>query len=98
MNEEHYLSDIRTAAAGAVAARMLAPSTVGTAAVLGAGVQAYWQPLALYRERPFTTLLIWARSPQKAEQLKARLSGKLPERRDPTVRRISNTQCAALTS
>ena len=79
MNEEHYLSDIRTAAAGAVAARMLAPSHVGTAAVLGAGVQAYWQPLALYRQRPFTTLSIWARSLEKAEQLKTRLSGKLPE-------------------
>ena len=79
MNEEHYLSDIRTAAAGALAARMLAPSNVKTAAVLGAGVQAYWQPLALYRERPFTTLLIWARSLQKAEQLKRRLSGKLPD-------------------
>ena len=79
LNEEHYLSDIRTAAAGAVAARALAPAEVGTAAVLGAGVQAYWQPLALYRERPFATLAIWARSPQKAEQLKARLSSKLPD-------------------
>jgi Ornithine cyclodeaminase/mu-crystallin family len=79
LNEEHYLSDIRTGAAGALAARMLAPSNVKTAAVLGAGVQAYWQPLALYRERPFTTLLIWARSLQKAEQLKARLCGELPD-------------------
>jgi ornithine cyclodeaminase len=79
LNEEHYLSDIRTAAAGAVAARTLAPPNVGTAAVLGAGVQAYWQPLALYRERPFTTLLIWARSMQKAEQLKTRLSAELPD-------------------
>jgi ornithine cyclodeaminase len=79
LNEEHYLSDIRTAAAGALAARTLAPSKIKTAAVLGAGVQAYWQPLALYRERPFTTLLIWARSLHKAEQLKARLSGKLPD-------------------
>ena len=79
LNDEHYLSDIRTAAAGALAARMLAPSDIKTAAVLGAGVQAYWQPLALYRERPFTTLLIWARSPQKAEQLKTRLSGELPD-------------------
>jgi ornithine cyclodeaminase len=78
LNEEHYLSDIRTAAAGAVAARALAPAEVGTAAVLGAGVQAYWQPLALYRERPFATLSIWARSPQKAERLNARLSSKLP--------------------
>ena len=79
LNEEHYLSDIRTAAAGAVAARMLAPSKVATVAVLGAGVQGYWQPLALYRERPYTTLLIWARSLQKAEQLRTRLSGKLPD-------------------
>ncbi len=78
LHDEHYLSDIRTAAAGAVAARMLAPSTVDTAAVLGAGVQAYWQPLALYRERPFGTLVIWARDPQKAAQLKTRLSRKLP--------------------
>jgi ornithine cyclodeaminase len=78
LNDEHYLSDIRTAAAGAVAARMLAPSNVGAAAVLGAGVQAYWQPLALYRERPFETLAIWARSVRKAEDLKARLSEKLP--------------------
>lgn len=79
LNEEHYLSDIRTAAAGALAARMLAPASVTNAAVLGAGVQAYWQSLALHRERPFTTLLIWARSPQKAEQLKARLTVKLPD-------------------
>jgi ornithine cyclodeaminase/alanine dehydrogenase-like protein (mu-crystallin family) len=79
LNDEHYLSDIRTAAAGAVAARMLAPSYVRTAAVLGAGVQAYWQPLALHRERPFETLLIWARDGHKAEDLKARLSEKLPD-------------------
>jgi ornithine cyclodeaminase/alanine dehydrogenase-like protein (mu-crystallin family) len=79
LNEEHYLSDIRTAAAGALAARLLAPSTVDTAAVLGAGVQAYWQPLALYRERPYATLMIWARSLEKAEQLKTRLSAELPD-------------------
>jgi ornithine cyclodeaminase len=78
LNDEHYLSDIRTAAAGAVAARMLAPAKVGTAAVLGAGVQAYWQPLALHRQRPFETLLIWARNGHKAEDLKARLREKLP--------------------
>jgi ornithine cyclodeaminase/alanine dehydrogenase-like protein (mu-crystallin family) len=78
LNEEHYLSDIRTAAAGALAARVLAPQHVGTAAVLGAGVQAYWQPQALYRERPFRRLLIWARDSNKAEALKARLIEALP--------------------
>lgn len=78
LNEEHYLSDIRTAAAGALAARMLAPSEVRTASVLGAGVQAFWQSLALYRERPFSTLLIWARNADRATALKARLGAELP--------------------
>jgi ornithine cyclodeaminase len=79
LNEEHYLSDIRTAAAGSLAARTLAPTSVKTAAVLGAGVQAYWQPQALYRERPFETLLIWARNLDRAEGLKARLAVALPK-------------------
>jgi ornithine cyclodeaminase/alanine dehydrogenase-like protein (mu-crystallin family) len=77
LDEQHYLSDIRTAAAGSLAARVLAPMSARTAAVLGAGVQAYWQPQALYRERPFEVLLIWARDPEKALRLKQRLSGLL---------------------
>lgn len=77
LNEEHYLSDIRTAAAGALAARVLAPATVAVAGVLGAGVQAYWQALALYHERPYRTLLIWARNPQQAAGLQARLQARL---------------------
>lgn len=77
LNEEHYLSDIRTAAAGTLAARVLAPPVVEVAGVLGAGVQAYWQPQALYRARPFKTLLIWARDAGKAEALQARLGEKL---------------------
>ena len=78
LNEQHYLSDIRTAAAGCLAARALAPETVRSATVLGSGVQAYWQPQALYRERRFETLLIWARSLDKAELLRRRLSRVLP--------------------
>ena len=79
LNEEHYLSDIRTAAAGALAARMLAPARVETAVVLGAGVQAYWQPRALYRERPFGRLLVWARTTAKAAALGTKLAAVLPE-------------------
>jgi ornithine cyclodeaminase len=78
LNDEHYLSDIRTAAAGAIAARTLAPRSIRTAAVLGSGVQAYWQCLALYRERPFLTLLIWTRNPAKGEALRQRLLAELP--------------------
>ena len=79
LNEEHYLSHIRTAAAGALAARALAPTHVETAAVLGAGVQAYWQPQALYHERQFERLLVWARDTAKAEALKTCLQSVLPD-------------------
>jgi ornithine cyclodeaminase/alanine dehydrogenase-like protein (mu-crystallin family) len=78
LNEEHYLSDIRTAAAGAVAARAFAPRNIGSVSVLGAGVQAYWQCVALHRERPFERLRIWARDSQKAGALGDRLAAKLP--------------------
>jgi len=77
--EEHYLSDIRTAAAGAVAARALAPSRVRTAAVIGTGVQAFWQPQALFSERPYETLMIWGRDAAKANRLATRLRPVLPD-------------------
>lgn len=79
LEDEHYLSDIRTAAAGAVAARLFAPAHVETAAVLGAGTQAWWQTLALHRERPFRRLLLWARHPGKAASLAARFRAALPQ-------------------
>jgi ornithine cyclodeaminase/alanine dehydrogenase-like protein (mu-crystallin family) len=78
LNEEHYLSDIRTAAAGTVAAQTLAPDGIRTATVLGSGVQAYWQCLALYRARPFEKLWIWARNVDRAIALGNRLASKLP--------------------
>jgi ornithine cyclodeaminase len=72
-----YLTDIRTAAAGAVAARHLAPSRVHTAAVLGAGVQAELQMQALALVRPFEELLVWARDPDKAAAYAARMAPRL---------------------
>lgn len=77
-NDEHYLSDIRTAAAGALAARVLAPKSVRVAGILGTGVQAYWQARALFLERKFETLLIWGRSREKALALKEKLAPWLP--------------------
>ena len=60
-----YLTDIRTAAAGAVAARHLAPKEVETAAVLGTGVQARLQMQAAHLERPFGRVLVWGRDADK---------------------------------
>ena len=55
-----YLTNIRTAAAGAVAARHLAPETVETAGAIGAGVQARLQLKAAHLVRPFKRALIWS--------------------------------------
>jgi ornithine cyclodeaminase len=62
-----YLTDVRTAAAGAVAARHLAPQTVKTAGVLGTGVQARLQIEAAHLVRPFNKVLVWGRDASKAE-------------------------------
>jgi ornithine cyclodeaminase len=63
-----YLTDQRTAAAGAVAARHLAPEHVETAVVFGSGVQARLQVRAAHLERPFPRVLVWARDRDKAQQ------------------------------
>jgi ornithine cyclodeaminase len=72
-----YLTDIRTAAAGAVAARHLAPSVVDTAGVLGAGVQARLQIEAAYLVRPFKRVLVWSRDSGKAEVCAADISNRI---------------------
>jgi ornithine cyclodeaminase len=61
-----YLTDIRTAAAGAVAARHLALEEVEVAGVLGTGVQARLQMRAAHLVRPFRRVLVWGRDPAKA--------------------------------
>ena len=72
-----YLTDLRTAAAGAVAARHLAPATVTTAGVIGTGVQARLQMRAAHLVRPFEEVLVWGRDPQKAAACAADLKAAL---------------------
>ncbi|WP_145107793.1 ectoine utilization protein EutC [Cereibacter sediminicola] len=69
-----YLTDVRTAAAGAVAARHLSRADSSTVAVLGAGMQAELQVVALHLVRPIRAVRIWARDPIKARALSARLA------------------------
>ncbi|MGZ8583686.1 MAG: ornithine cyclodeaminase family protein [Actinomycetota bacterium] len=73
-----YLTDLRTGAAGGVAARHLAPERVERVAVIGTGAQARYQVEALAEVRPgFTEVRVWGRSPAHAdgavEDLRARL-------------------------
>jgi ornithine cyclodeaminase len=62
-----YLTNLRTAAAGAVATNWLARRDARSAGVLGAGVQAKLQLQALTLVRPLERVLVWARDPAKAK-------------------------------
>ncbi|WP_378944649.1 cyclodeaminase [Paracoccus sp. R86501] len=68
-----YLTDIRTAAAGGVAARHLARADATRAAIFGAGLQARLQLQALRLVRPIDRAVIWARDAARAQALAAEL-------------------------
>jgi ectoine utilization protein EutC len=55
-----YLTDVRTGAAGAVAADVLARSKIETVGVIGSGVQARHQVRCLREVRRFTRLVAWS--------------------------------------
>jgi ornithine cyclodeaminase len=62
-----FITDFRTGAAGAVAAKHLARQKIATVAVIGTGAQARYQLEMLALERNFTEVRIWGRDPKKAE-------------------------------
>jgi len=62
--DEGLLTDVRTAAAGAVAARYLAPSRIECIGVLGTGVQARLQVRHLMPVVACRRLLAWGRTPE----------------------------------
>ncbi|AZO34479.1 MULTISPECIES: cyclodeaminase [unclassified Mesorhizobium] len=72
-----YLTDVRTAAAGAVAARHLSREDSKVAAIFGAGLQAGLQLEALRLVRPIEEARIWARDAARAEATAARLRDRL---------------------
>jgi ornithine cyclodeaminase len=72
-----YLTDVRTAAAGAVAAKHLSRENSSVAAIFGAGMQAGLQLQALTLVRPIRKARIWARDIVKAEATAKALTTKL---------------------
>ncbi|MFB9790381.1 ectoine utilization protein EutC [Shinella granuli] len=72
-----YLTDVRTAAAGAVAARHLSRPDAAVAAIFGAGMQAKLQLEALCLVRPIREARLWARDGKKAEAAALELTAKL---------------------
>ena len=66
-----YLTDVRTALAGAVAADRLARADARVAGIIGTGLQARLQLEALRLVRPVERALLWGRDPAKAEAPRA---------------------------
>src|SRR5690606_8777446 len=65
-----YLTEVRTAAAGAVAAKHLAKENVKTVGVVGTGAQARYQMKALKLVRDYKEILVYGRSEQKMQEFK----------------------------
>ena len=71
--DEGHLTDVRTAAAGALAAKYFSPSKIDKIGIVGTGVQAKLQLQFLQKTKPCRSILLWGRNKEKAEKLKAEL-------------------------
>lgn len=63
--DEGYLTDIRTAVAGAIAAKYLAPKQVTTIGIVGTGIQARLQAMYLKQVTDCRQIIVWGRSDEK---------------------------------
>ncbi|HEX9768172.1 MAG TPA: cyclodeaminase [Kiloniellales bacterium] len=72
-----YLTDVRTAAAGAVAAKWLAREDAGRVGIVGAGVQARLQLEALTLVREVGEVEVWARNADRAAAFAADMERRL---------------------
>ncbi len=74
-----YLTDLRTAAAGAIAVRYLAVPTVRTVAIIGTGIQSRLQPALIKLVRPFDTVRVSGRRREAAEATAKEIGGVVAE-------------------
>jgi len=75
LHDQGHLTDQRTAMAGAIAARAIARPDSRVLGVVGSGTQARLQAKLIARHLKLSTVLIWARSAERATALAAELGG-----------------------
>jgi len=63
-----FLTDLRTGIAGAIAAQHLAPQEIGTAGVIGSGMQARYQIRGLRLVRDFQRLVVYGIVPEEVKK------------------------------
>lgn len=77
LQDNGYLTDVRTAAAGAVCARYFAPQHFDQVAVIGAGTQARYQIKALAHVRRFRRVFVYSRSTERKEAFRREIESAL---------------------
>lgn len=68
--DEGYLTDLRTAAAGAIVAKYLAPSNITNIGIIGTGIQARLQLIFLKKVSACRNVIVWGRSLEKLTSFK----------------------------
>ncbi|MEP1095778.1 MAG: hypothetical protein ABJG78_11755 [Cyclobacteriaceae bacterium] len=71
------LTDLRTAAAGALVARYFAPKSITSVGILGAGIQARLQLGFLIQETECTSVWLWGRNVEKVKSMMGELEQEL---------------------
>lgn len=71
--DEGHLTNIRTAAAGALVAKYFAPNNLEAIGIVGTGVQARLQLLHIQKNNPCRKVWLWGRNKENAEKLKSEL-------------------------
>lgn len=79
LNDKGMITDLRTAAAGALITDFVASKSSSVVAVIGTSNQAYYQVLALAKLRQINELNIYGRHKAKALLLKEKLAVTVPE-------------------
>ena len=74
--DDGILTEVRTAAVGALAAKVLAPKVVTAIGIVGTGIQARYQLNMLAGVTDCRTVLVWGRTASKAETFKKEMDAK----------------------
>lgn len=88
------LTAIRTGAVSGLATDLLAPDSASTLAMLGAGAMAFDQVEAIRAVRLLTRVLVWSRTPERAEHLALRVGGEAVADADRAVAEAEIVSCA----
>jgi ornithine cyclodeaminase len=74
--DEGILTELRTAAVGSLATKLLGPKTIETIGIIGTGIQARYQLDMLSAITDCKNVLVWGRTPSKVDAYTSEFAGK----------------------